>query len=114
MSRRGWFLVAGLLVSLLLAGVVSGFASGNPDGLERVAEDKGFAETAEDHRFADGPLGDYTVRGVEDERVSTGLAGVLGVGITFAVGLGLFALVRRRSAGTKPQPSDPQVEAPRR
>jgi cobalt/nickel transport protein len=108
-SRRNAFLLAGLVVSLLLAGVVSGFASGDPDGLERVAQDKGFAETAEDHALADGPLADYTVRGVEDERLSTGLAGVLGVGITFAFGLGLFALVKRRDRAT---PADAEVQVP--
>ena len=108
MSKRNGFLLAGLLVSLLLAGLVSGFASSDPDGLEKVAEDKGFLQTAEDSAFADGPLADYGVRGVEDERLSTGLAGVLGVSITFAFGLGLFALVRRgrgdgdASAGNTP------------
>ncbi|HVM26106.1 MAG TPA: PDGLE domain-containing protein [Mycobacteriales bacterium] len=109
MSRRNAFLLAGLVVSLLLAGVVSGFASSAPDGLERVAEDKGFSQTAKDSALADGPLADYTVRGVEDERLSTGLAGVLGVGITFAFGLGLFALVKRRGSAT---PSDPGVRVP--
>jgi len=96
MSRRNGFLVAGLLVALLLAGVVSGFASSSPDGLEKVAQDKGFLKTAQDSALAEGPLADYAVRGVEDERLSTGLAGVIGVVITFAFGVGLFALVRRR------------------
>ena len=36
------------------------------------------------------------VEGVDDERLSTGLAGVLGVGLTLSLGLGLFAVVRRR------------------
>jgi cobalt/nickel transport protein len=109
MSRRNAFLLAGLVVSLLLAGIVSGFASGDPDGLEKVAEDKGFLETAEDHALADGPLADYTVRGVENERVSTGLAGVLGVGLTFAFGLGLFALVKRRDRASA---TDTEVQVP--
>ena len=111
MTRRNGFLVAGLLVALLLAGVVSGFASSDPDGLERVAEDKGFAETAEDHALGTGPLADYGVSGVENERLSTGLAGVLGVGITFAFGLGLFALVRRSRAG-QAQADDVEVPTP--
>ena len=42
-------LVAGLLVALLLAGFVSFYASSDPDGLNRVAQDKGFADTEEDH-----------------------------------------------------------------
>jgi hypothetical protein len=110
MSRRNGFLLVGLLVALLLAGVASGFASSDPDGLERVAEDKGFAETAKDHAFGDGPLADYGVKGVDDERLGTGLAGVIGVGITFAFGLGLFALVRRKDA-TPARPDDVETHA---
>ena len=93
------FVTAGLLVAVGLALVVSGFASSSPDGLERVAEDKGFLETARDHLFADGPLADYAVKGVGNERLSTGLSGLIGVLITFGVGLGLFALVRARRPG---------------
>jgi cobalt/nickel transport protein len=99
-SNRRLFLIAGLLVTIGLALVVSGFASSSPDGLERVAEDKGFLESAQDHLFADGPLADYTVRGVDDERLSTGLAGLVGVLITFGVGLGLFALLRATRPGS--------------
>ena len=83
-----------------LALVVSGFASGSPDGLERVAEDKGFLETAQDHLFADGPLADYAVKGVDNERLSTGLSGLVGVLITFGVGLALFALLRTMRSGS--------------
>jgi hypothetical protein len=90
------FLVGGLLVTMGLALVVSGFASSSPDGLEKVAEDKGFVETARDHLLADGPLADYTVRGVDNERLATGLSGLIGVLITFGVGLALFSLVRAR------------------
>lgn len=93
------FLIAGLLVAAGLALVVSGFASGSPDGLERVAEDKGFLSTARDHLFADGPLADYAVKGVGNERLSTGLSGLIGVLITFGLGLALFALVRSRQSG---------------
>jgi hypothetical protein len=109
MTRRNGFLLAGLLVALVLAGVVSGFASPDPDGLERVAEDKGFAETAEDHSLAGSPFADYGTRGVENERLGTGIAGVVGVTITFAFGLGLFALVRR---GRREAPRPEDVEVP--
>lgn len=89
--------VAGLLAALVLAGVVSGFASASPDGLEKVADERGFADAAERHPLAGSPVADYTVDGVDDERVGTGLAGVAGVLVTFAVGTGLLHLVRRRS-----------------
>ncbi len=88
------FVVAGLLVGLGIALFVSPFASSSPDGLEKVAEDKGFSDAARDHAFAEGPLADYGVKGIGDERISTGMAGVIGTLITFGVGLGLFAAVR--------------------
>jgi cobalt/nickel transport protein len=92
------FLTAGLLVALVLAGIVSFYASGAPDGLEKVAADKGLGAEEPEHALGDSPLGDYGVRGVENERLSGGLAGVIGVGVTLAVGGGLFWAVRRRTA----------------
>jgi hypothetical protein len=91
------FVVIGLVVTAVLAGIVSGFASGSPDGLERVAEDEGFIDEAADHDLADSPVADYGVEGVDNPRLSTGLAGLVGVAITFALGCGLFLLVRRRA-----------------
>ena len=95
------FLISGFIASLFLAGVVSFYASSNPDGLEKVAEDIGFIETAEDHTYADGALADYGVKGVENPRLSTGLAGVIGVVATGVVSTGIFMLVRRKSGDTK-------------
>jgi hypothetical protein len=104
-SNLRLFLLGGLLVTIGLALVVSGLASSQPDGLEKVATDKGFLETARDHPFADGPLADYAVKGVDNQRLSTGLSGLIGVLVTFGLGLALFALVRAlRSRG---QDSDP-------
>jgi hypothetical protein len=94
------FIGAGLAVALLLAFLVSPQASSKPDGLEKVAIDQGFIDAAEGHDLAGGPLADYGVKGVDDPRLSTGLAGVIGVATTFAFGLGLFGLVRRKSRAT--------------
>jgi cobalt/nickel transport protein len=93
-SNLRLFLLGGLLVVVGLALFVSGFASSSPDGLEKVAGDKGFLQTARDHLFADGPLADYTVRGIDNERLSTGVSGLIGVLVTFGVGFALFALLR--------------------
>ncbi|MEO3856708.1 energy-coupling factor ABC transporter permease [Acrocarpospora sp. B8E8] len=86
------FLVGAGIVSLLLAGVVSFFASSSPDGLEKVAEDKGFLGQAGDHLFGGSALADYGDVG----GIPVGVAGVLGVLITLAVGLGIAHLVRRK------------------
>lgn len=90
--------VTGLLVTLFLAGVASYYASSHPDGLEYVAEKAGFSTTAKDHVSTDSPLADYSTRGVSDQRLSGGLAGVVGVVVVGGLFGGLtWALRRRRS-----------------
>ena len=87
----------------LLAGVVSFYASASPDGLEKVAADKGIDQKTEDHAAEDSPLADYGVKDIANARLSGGLAGVIGVGVTLAVGSGVFVVVRR-GAGPTPTP----------
>lgn len=95
MSTRRFFAVA-LVVSLLVAGVASYYASSHPDGLEYVAEQTGFIDAAEDSATADSPLADYQTSGVDDPRLSGGLAGVIGVVVMLVLSTGLFWVVRRR------------------
>lgn len=90
------FLGAGLAVSLFLAGVLSFYASSQPDGLERVGEDIGFIEQAEGSAVAGGPLADYGVAGISDARLSGGLAGVIGVLVTAAAAYALFHFLKRK------------------
>lgn len=96
-GRRG-FLLAFLVVALLLAGVGSYYASSDPDGLEQVAEQTGFADSGEESAAADSPLADYATEGVDDERISGGLAGVLGALAVLVLTGGLAYAVRRRGA----------------
>lgn len=103
--RTKRFLGAFLLVALLVAGVFSFYASGDPDGLTKVADDEGIAAQERDHALKDSPLGDYGVKGVENERASSGLAGVIGVTATALVGGGLFWALRRRPAGVRADPA---------
>ena len=100
MDKNKKFLVSGFVVSLFLAGVVSFYASSDPDGLEKVAQDIGFIETAEDHTYADGALADYGVKGIENERASVGVAGVIGVIGTAIVGGALFTFIARKPKKT--------------
>jgi cobalt/nickel transport protein len=94
--RTRTFALAALLVTLLLAGVGSYYASSHPDGLEHVADRAGFLDTADDHPAGDGPMADYSVEGVDSPRLAGGLAGVVGVGVTLLVAGGLGYAVRRR------------------
>ena len=95
------FATAGLLVAALLVLVAAPLASSEPDGLERVAIDQGFIDSAEDHPLSESPLADYGVSGIEDESTGTRVAGLVGVLITFGVGaaiVGTFVVIRRKSA----------------
>jgi cobalt/nickel transport system permease protein len=88
------FVLAGIVVALFLAFMISPYASSSPDGLEKVATDTSIDVGVDGHAMADSPLADYSVNGVDGTKLSTGLAGIAGVGVTFALGFGLFALVR--------------------
>ena len=55
-SRR--FFVVGLLLALVIAGVGSYYASTHPDGLEFVAGETGFLDSADDPGVAPAPEGD--------------------------------------------------------
>lgn len=99
MSRRAFFVIV-LLAALLIAGVGSYYASAHPDGLQYVAEQTGFQDKAEDSKAADGPTAGYRVKGVDDERLSGGLAGVAGVVVVLVLMGGLAYAVRRRRPRT--------------
>jgi PDGLE domain len=91
-----WLLVAGgLIVALGLAFFISPFASSSPDGLNKVAIDHGFDGQEQESATADSPLAGYGVKGVDDDSLSTGLAGIIGVAITFGIGMILFGLLVR-------------------
>lgn len=87
--RNKWGLSA-LLLAVFIGTVLSPFASSHPDGLERVAEDKGFIDLATS--FFNAPIPDYLFPGIQGEGMGTALAGLAGVIITFiiTVGLGKF------------------------
>jgi len=109
MRRNIGFLLAGLLVALLLAGVVSNYASASPDGLDSAAI-KGCAVTedeeiiggscmalnARDHELAGSPFADYGSSVLGGAFLGTATAGVVGVLLTFVVAGGLFWLARGR------------------
>ena len=77
-GRRAFWL-AGLLVTLVVAGILSSCASASPDGLEWAAGESGFADTARDSAVAGSPLADY------------------GVAATLVLAGGLTMLLRRRT-----------------
>jgi ABC-type Fe3+ transport system permease subunit len=92
-SRRIWLYA--LLLALAVA-LLSPLASSHPDGLERVAEDQGFIEQAQDAPFEVIP--DYVLPGVGNEALATILAGVIGALLVAGLTWGLARLARRSHA----------------
>lgn len=92
-TRR--LVIVGLALSLLVAGVLSFYASGHPDGLNHVAGALGFASTERDSATAGSPMSGYAVRGVDDARLSVGLAGIIGTLVVGALMTGLVLVLRR-------------------
>jgi len=96
--RTRTFAVIALVAALLVAGVASYYASSHPDGLEHVAEKVGFADRAEDSPAAGSPLSDYEVKGVENDALAGGLAGVIGALVVLVLAGGLAHVVRRKGS----------------
>ncbi len=106
--RTRIFVAIALALAVGLATAVSPFASPNPDGLEKVAEEKAFLEQGKLHSLQeDSPIPDYAFPGIDNERVATGVAGFVGTLGVFALGLGIAWLVRRRpdTAGPRGAPA---------
>lgn len=90
--RYRWVLV-GLVAAALVVFILAPAASSDPDGLDRVSEDEGFAEEGKEPRYEWLP--DYTVPGIDDEYWSLVVAGLIGVGIVFAGTVGLGWILRQ-------------------
>ncbi len=80
-----------VISTLLVAGVLSLFASAWPDGLEKVAEIQGFGELAENVRFSiPTPFADYSIEGFG--KIGTSITGILGTVISFGVAFGIVQI----------------------
>jgi len=83
------FVIGGLLATAVVAAVISQFSFDDPDGLERVAIDKGM-ESDQAHALENSIFADYATTGIGNETLSLAVAGISGAVITLAVGYGLF------------------------
>ncbi|MED5570024.1 MAG: energy-coupling factor ABC transporter permease [Actinomycetota bacterium] len=95
-SRVGFrpFVIGSVCSAVVVGVVVSQFAASNPDGLERVAIDNGFEESATDHALASSWFSDYATAGISNESLSLAVAGVAGICITLLVGGGVVSASR--------------------
>ena len=90
--------IAGYFIALAVT-LLAPLASGSPDGLERVAEDQGFIDTARDAPYS--VIADYVFPGIENEAVATILAGVIGVTIIYLLLVGGTYLAYRTASNRK-------------
>jgi hypothetical protein len=90
--RSKWWLIS-FLICLAVA-CLSPLASSSPDGLERVAEDKGFIGLGQAAPFQ--IIADYVFPGIENEVLATILAGITGTLILFSVAYSLAWLLKSR------------------
>lgn len=89
------FVSIALLISVLIAGFLSYFASSHPDGLVKVSADKGLDAQVTDSAASDSFFANYGISGLEN---STGLAGLVGVVITGVIGYLLIKWVSKSSS----------------
>jgi hypothetical protein len=95
--KSKWWLIS--LIACLAVASLSPLASASPDGLERVAEDAGFIEFAEDAPFT--VMADYLFPGIQNEALATMMAGIVGTLVLFGVvyaAAWLLALGKRATA----------------
>jgi len=91
-TRR--LILGGLVIAIVIAAASAFIASGSPDGLERVAQDHGFLDRAQDAPYR--VLPDYTVPGLGDGPISTIVAGAVGLVLVAGIALGAGSILRRR------------------
>jgi cobalt/nickel transport protein len=87
-------IVLGLGAALVLAILISPFASSWPDGLEKVAEQKGFLHKGERPPALPAPVPDYAWPGVKREGIATAAAGAMGTIVVFGIAWGMGALLK--------------------
>lgn len=77
--------VAVFVTAVLVAAVFSPWASSLPDGLEKVAIEKGFVHKGEGKGIGPAFIPDYLFPGIENQALATSVAGVLGTLVVFGL-----------------------------
>lgn len=92
LKRIKWWHIA-LLICVVIS-IITPLASSSPDGLEKVAEDKGFADAARSSPF--NLIADYVFPGIHNEALATILAGLIGTILIFGMVYLLARLLKTR------------------
>jgi len=97
MRRRfDGFIWIGIGISLFAVLFLSPVASPSPDGLEKIAQMKGFSEKGEGWKlWKHAPLHEYTFPWIKNEKVSTALSGLVGTLAIFMIVMGIGKLMKK-------------------
>ncbi|MBI5637880.1 MAG: PDGLE domain-containing protein [Nitrospinae bacterium] len=91
------FIAGGLAAAIALALFISPFASSSPDGLEKVAEDKGFLEKGGQPVWTHAVMPDYQLPSMGKK--SGLLAGIAGTLLAFGAGIGIALVMVKMKKG---------------
>jgi len=92
------FTFGALAIALIVACVVSIWASSSPDGLEFVAQSTGFLGAAHDSATAGSPFAGYGTVFVDNPWLSVAVAGAVGCAVTFGLAWLVGRAAKRRPA----------------
>ena len=108
----GWeFLAYGLVIALGLAIFVSPYACAWPDGLDKIAQQFGFAgHTA---TLIQTWIPDYKMPGISSAGIATAIAGALGTLLMFGLACVVGrVLVQKKAGNTRRRPDAEEIKAP--
>ena len=82
-----------ILIAVLIAVLAAFFASRNPDGLDKVSNVLGFAESAKENVAV---MKDYEINILGQNKISSAIAGVIGVFVVFGIFEIVYFLLRQK------------------
>ena len=92
-------IIAGVIIIVALSALAIPFASESPDGLEKVAGEKGFLSSSSEtgSTLFTAPFPDYRIPGIGD-KTSSVVSGIAGALAMFCIGWGIAALLKKMRA----------------
>lgn len=96
MTRNTWLSIGAVVIVLAVGVGLSQFASSQPDGLEYIAQEQGFAQTADNHALEDAPLAGYGENLEGSSGAATAVSALIGIVATAGLGFVVFRIARKK------------------
>lgn len=96
MTRNTWLSIGAIVIILAVGVGLSQIASSQPDGLEHVAEQQGFAVAAGEHVLQDAPLAGYGENLDGSSGTATAISALIGIAATAGLGFVVFRIARKK------------------